>query len=423
MKTLLRSSILGAALVALIQACPEADAAGHKTLEVFSWWTSGSEASALDMLFRMYKERNHGVEIINAAVTGGGGSAARPILQTRLAEGNPPDTWQTHPGYELLARYVALEACDPVTDLYESEGWNKVVPKPLLDEVTKGGEMYAVLIGVHRGNVLWYNKKILEQNQIKIDGALTFDQFFAAAEKLKAAGVVPLAVGDSGIWATAEIFENTLLGVLGPQGWRDLFSGKLAFDDPKVKQAAQLYSRMLDYQNPDHSALSWDGAVRAVIDAKAAFTCMGDWTYGEMRKAGLKENQDFGWVDHPGTGGSFIVVADGFTLGKGAPDVAEATAWLRLIGSKQGQEAFDPLKGAIPSRTDVDKSKFGEYLQWSMSSFAKDDLVPSCVHGEAAPAAFQQAMNDAISLFVADRDVNHLTAALVQAAKDYGLQK
>jgi hypothetical protein len=40
------------------------------------------------------------------------------------------------------------------------------------------------------------------------------EQFFSAAEKLKTAGVVPLAMGDGGLWATAELFENTLLGVL-----------------------------------------------------------------------------------------------------------------------------------------------------------------------------------------------------------------
>jgi hypothetical protein len=46
------------------------------------------------------------VEIIDATVAGGGGSAARPVLQTRLAGGNPPDTWQSHPGWELLGQYV-----------------------------------------------------------------------------------------------------------------------------------------------------------------------------------------------------------------------------------------------------------------------------------------------------------------------------
>jgi hypothetical protein len=37
--------------------------------------------------------------------------------------------------------------------------------------------------------------------------------------------------------------------------------------------------------------LSWDQAVRAVIQSKAAFTAMGDWTYGELAKAGLKEKR------------------------------------------------------------------------------------------------------------------------------------
>jgi hypothetical protein len=33
------------------------------------------------------------------------------------------------------------------------------VPQGLIDQVSKGGEVYAVLVGVHRGNVLWYNKR------------------------------------------------------------------------------------------------------------------------------------------------------------------------------------------------------------------------------------------------------------------------
>jgi len=34
-------------------------------------------------------------------------------------------------------------------------------------------------------------------------------------------------MGDAGLWATAELFENTLLGVLGPQGWQELFGGQI----------------------------------------------------------------------------------------------------------------------------------------------------------------------------------------------------
>ena len=95
-----------ASMVALVQPPISSQAAGEKKLEVFSWWTSGGEAAALDALFNIYKKEYPGVEIINATVAGGGGSAARPVLQTRLAGGNPPDTWQSHPGYELLGQYV-----------------------------------------------------------------------------------------------------------------------------------------------------------------------------------------------------------------------------------------------------------------------------------------------------------------------------
>jgi glucose/mannose transport system substrate-binding protein len=423
MKKLFCVAILCTALLSALGPTRPAHAAQNKQLEVFSWWTSGGEAMALESLFHVYKYKYPGVEVLNAAVTGGGGSAARPVLQTRLAAGDPPDIWQVHPGHELFGQYVQGDYCVPVTALYRSEGWDRIVPQGLIDRISKGGEMYAVLVGVHRANVLWYNKKVLEKYKIKVGDTLSFEQFFSAAQKLKAAGVVPLAMGDAGLWATAQLFENTLLGVLGPKGWQELFGGEMMFDDPRVKQAARLYGRMLDYQNADHSALSWDQAVRRVIHGKAAFTAMGDWAYGELVKAGLKENQDFGWVSFPSTKGTFLVVADGFTLAKDARNLAEAVAWLEMVGSKEAQEAFNALKGSIPVRTDVDKGKLGVYQQWSMASFHHDTLLASCVHGEAAPATFQQELNDAISMFVADRNVERFTGALVQAAGASGLPK
>jgi glucose/mannose transport system substrate-binding protein len=408
------ASFFGIALAPLA-----AHASGENKLEVFSWWTSGGEAAALDALFEVYKKREAGVEIINATVAGGGGSAARPVLQTRLAGGNPPDTWQVHPGWELLGQYVEAGYCEPITDLYKSDGWDTAFPKELVvNLMTKDRKIYAVLAGIHRGNVLWYNTRLLEKNGIKVGNTMSFDQFFAACEKLKAAGIPALGVGDSGIFASAQLFENTLLGVVGPKGWTDLFSGSMQWDDPKVKEAIKLFAKMQEYVNPDHSALTWDQAIKAVMEGKVAFSSMGDWADGEFLKANLKEKQDFGWVCHPGTDGSFIIVADGFTLAKGAPHKEAALAWLKSVGSKEAQEAFNPLKGSIPARTDVDRSKFDAYHQWSMDSFAKDKPVASCVHGEAAPAAFQQALNDAVAAFLVDKNVDNFANSLVQAARE-----
>ena len=422
MKKLFCSPLAGVALLLSVQMQAASFAADQK-LEIFSWWTSGGEAAALDALFQATKRADPGIEIINATIAGGGGTTALPVLHARLAGGNPPDSWQIHPGWELFGWYVQADYCEPITDLYKSEGWDKVVPKDLIDMLTKNGQTYAVLVGVHRGNELWYNKKVLEKNGIKVGDKMTFAEFFSAAEKLKAAGVTPLAVGDSGIWATAQLFENTLLGTVGPQGWTDLFTGKMAWDHPKVKQAAEIYGKMLAYQNADHSALTWYQAVKAVMEGKCAFTSMGDWAYGEFAKAKMKDNEDFGWVSHPGTDGAFIIIADGFTLAKGAPHRQEAITWLKVCGSRDAQEAFNLLKGSIPTRTDIDKSKFGPYHNWSMNSFAKDKLLPSCVHGEAAPAGFRQAFYDAVATFVLDKNADRLVKALAQAAKEAEMAK
>jgi glucose/mannose transport system substrate-binding protein len=403
----------------LLQPTDAAQTPGENKLEIFSWWTSGGESAALNALFDVYKKQNSGVEIVNAAVSGGGGSAARPVLQTRLAGGSPPDTWQTHPGYELIGQYVDPGYCEPVTELYKTDGWDTAFPKELVvNLMTKDRKIYSVLAGIHRGNVLWYNTKLLEKNGIKVGDQMTFDQFFAACDKLKEAGVPALGVGDSGIWASAQLFENTLLGVIGAKGWVDLFDGSMQWDDPKVKEAMKLFAKMQNYLNPDHAALSWDQAIKALMDGKVAFSSMGDWADGEFLKAKLKEKEDFGWVSHPGTDGSFIVVADGFTLAKSAPHKEAAMAWLKSIGSKEAQEAFNPLKGSIPARTDVDRSKFDGYHQWSMDSFSKDKLLASCVHGEAAPAAFQQALNDAVTAFVVDKNIDNFANTLVEAVKE-----
>ena len=58
-------------------------------LEVFSWWTAGSEAAGLEKLFDAFRSVEPDVEIINAAIAGGAGANAQAALQTRLAGGDP----------------------------------------------------------------------------------------------------------------------------------------------------------------------------------------------------------------------------------------------------------------------------------------------------------------------------------------------
>jgi len=336
------------------------------------------------------------------------------VLQTRLQGNQPPDSWQTHIGRELVDRYVVPGYCEPITDIYTSEGWADVMPEGLVEQATWESEQYSIPVGVHRGNGFWYNKQVMADNGIEVGETMTADEFFAAADTLQAAGIPALALAMKDTFAGAQTFENTLLGTVGPDTYNALFKGETPWDDQGVRDAADTYARMLDYVNEDFSALTWDQATALVIEGGAGFNSMGDWAYGEVVAKNAQDN--IGWVSHPGTAGSFVLVVDSFTLPVGAPNAENARNWLTVLGSKEAQEAFNPIKGSIPARTDVNRDIFSAYHQWSMDSFSNDALVPSCAHGQAASPAFQQAFYDASAAFVSDKDVETYIAMLSDAA-------
>ena len=185
-------------------------------------------------------------------------------------------------------------------------------------------------------------------------------------------------------------------------------------------QAITTYGRLLDYLNSDHAALSWDQAVDKLIDGDCAFYSMGDWAYGELTRAGLVDNVDFGWVAHPGSEDAYILVTDGFTLAAGAPNPEATRNMLRVMGQRVVQEEFNLLKGSICARSDCDRSRFTPYLQWAMDAYASTTSVPTVVHGSAAPADFRQALNDALTDFVVRRDEDAFAEALAREARASG---
>jgi glucose/mannose transport system substrate-binding protein len=158
-----------------------------------------------------------------------------------------------------------------------------------------------------------------------------------------------------------------------------------------------------------------------VADGDAAMTIMGDWAQGYFTSIGLEADVDYGWVPSPGTAGTFIMLSDSFGLPQGAPDRDNAIAWLTVCGSKEGQDAFNPLKGSIPARTDGDRSLYDVYLQSAMDDFASNDISPSLAHGAAASEGWVTAVNDTMTLFVSDLDVASAQGAMAQACADAGV--
>ncbi len=391
---------------------PTGTAAGLSgELEIFSWWTTGGEAAGLQAMYDLYPSVCPGdVEIVNATVAGGGGAQARQVLTTRMQGGDPPGSFQVHMGHELIDTWVTSDYMEPLDDLYAQEGWNDIFPQGVLDIVSYEGHPYSVPVNIHRANVLWYNKTVFDTNNI--DPPESFDDFFAAADKLKAAGITPLALGDVEVFAATQLLETTLIGSLGADAYNGLWTGDTDWTGTDVTTALDNLKKMLSYTNDDHSSLTWDQANDLVINGDAAMTIMGDWLDADNT---AKKFKDSGWVPSPGTSGIYDALSDTFGLPKNAPNPNAVNCWLKLVGSKDGQEAFNPLKGSVCARTDCDASLFDEYLQSAAEDWQSDEIVPSLAHGAAASPAWLGDINDAVTAFVTDQDVGNFQSRLADA--------
>jgi glucose/mannose transport system substrate-binding protein len=410
-------AIMSAAVLGVSQATVAQAAGVTGKVEVFSWWTSGSESAALNAILSGLKKSNPGIEIINAAVAGGAGTNAKQVLATRLAAGNTPETWQTHPGGELKG-YVDQASVLDLTALYKSEGWNKVVPKGLVDSMTYNGKTYSVLTGIHRANAVWTNKAALRKAGVSLGASVTFAQLEAAAQKLKAAGIAPLCLGDKDIWTAAQLLEETLVGELGAATFNNLAAGKASWTDAKVVTAVNHFNTMLTWANSDHKALDWTGAVAALAKGTCAMNVMGDWAYGELIvKQQKKDNIDFGYtfIGDPKT---FVTVGDSFVIGAKSKNAAAGEAFAKAVMDPKVQIAFNKLKGSAPYRTDVSTASLGAYQRAAAKTLATGTLVASLVHGQQLVAAsVGQAFSDGVTVLQANKDAAAFGKAMNAATK------
>ncbi|WP_419785570.1 ABC transporter substrate-binding protein [Pseudodesulfovibrio sp.] len=417
MKTLAKLCV--ALIAALLLSAPQAVQAKELSgdLEIFSWW-AGDEGPALQALIDMYKQQNPKVKVINATVTGGSGVNAKAVLKTRMLGNEPPDSFQVHAGQELIGTWVKAGRMEDLTPMFKKEGLMEVFPEGLLKLIGTDEGIWSVPVNIHRSNVMWYIPANLKK--WGVEAPKTWDDFFAIAPKLKAQGIVPLALAQN--WTANHLWESVAVAAMGADNWDALWAGKLKFTSPEVVKAWELFGKVLEYTNADASSLSWQQATDMVIDGRAAFNIMGDWAAGYMSTTKkMQPGKDFGWIASPGTTGDFVFLADSFGLPKGAPHRDNAIAWLALLGSKKGSDAFNPLKGSISARKDSDLSLYNVYSQSAAKDWKSNRVLGSLAHGVAANETFMGGFASVMEMFLKTKNPKAAAAACQQLADKAGI--
>lgn len=426
MSGLLVMAMLLAACVAPAGPAPAAEEGGAQKLEIYHWWTAPGEREAADAMFAALKDAYPNIEVVENPSPGGGGVNQRVVLQSRIASGDYPDTFQTLGGAELK-NYVDSGVLQPLDDLWAELGYADVIPGPLASAVSVDGSPYVVPLNMHIQNILYYNLPLFEE--LDISAPTDFAGLMSACETLAEAKpeMACIGLGSKEKWGDAFVFDSILLEEGGPEYYVQLYKGEIdVANDPVYRAALEKFAQMAPYFNADHSALTWDQAVGLVGAEQAAMTLMGTWAIGAFTKGSNWEpGVDFGAVTFPQVPERILLFhPDTYGVTVKAPNPEATMDWLKVVAAPELQIPTDVIQGGLFARTDIDPTEFPDPIRQELQTYVRDnpDMLILDQHGSILPAAAQPAYWDLLSAFLAQPDVDGTIQAVADMMSTYDVQ-
>lgn len=410
--------LVGAAMSAVLSA--GVAQAQEQQVEVLHWWTSGGEAAAVKVLQEDLASKGVGWQ--DMAVAGGGGDAARTALKARVAAGDAPAAAQM---LGMAVREWSEEGgLGDLSAVAAEQNWEEVLPTAIKDFAKSGDAWVAAPVNIHRPHWVWSNPEVLAK--VGLDAApATWEEFDAAAEKLMAEGIVPLAHGGQP-WQDATIWDAVVLGVGGADFYRKaiLEADEEALTSDTMKQVFDRMRILRGYVDPNFSGRDWNLATAMVMNGEAAMQIMGDWAKGEIVAADKVPGVDILCTMAPGTEGTFLFNTDFFAMFEVGADKQDAQNKLAsAIVAPAFQETFNLTKGSIPANIEVSDENFDACGKKSMadlkSAEAAGTLMGSLAHGHGQPAAIQAAYIDVITEhFNSDMSSDEAVQKLAESVAD-----
>ena len=381
-------------------------------VEVLHYWTSGGEAKSLVELKKILESKD--VTWKDFAVAGGGGENAMTVLKTRAVAGNSPTAAQIKgPTIQEWGDEGTLADIDAVA---QKEGWDDLLPSVVSSVMKYEGKYVAAPVNVHRVNWMWSNPEVFKKAGATLP--TTWDEFFIAADKIKAAGMTAVAHGGQP-WQDLTVFESVALGLGGADWYRKAFVDidmDTLTDDTMIK-VLETFKKIKQYTDKGSPGRDWNLTTAMIIKGEAGMQFMGDWAKGEFTVAGKKPGTDYGCSAAPGTINAFTFNIDSFAMFKQKNDDAKSgqAKLASAIMDPKFQEVFNLNKGSIPARLGMSMDNFDDCAKLSSVNFSMSaksgTLVPSMAHGMSTFSSIQGAMSDAVTQFFNSDDISAKDAA------------
>ncbi|TMR90011.1 extracellular solute-binding protein [Nonomuraea basaltis] len=301
-------------------------------------------------------------------------------VRTQLGAGNAPDLHVVYPGNGSAMSMSQIAKAGLLADL-SAQAWTKTIPAGFKPAFQLDGKTYIYSAGSSVIGAV-YNKKVFEKAGIEAPPA-TWSEFLALCEKLKKAGVVPIALGAQTPWITQLITYALVPSTVyakDPAFDDKQLAGQTSFAQSGWRDAMEMYLELQKrgYFNDNPNGTTFEQQTSMVATGKAAMAVQVSAVLPDFRKAASSPD-DLSMFPVPGADDANSVwIPAGVVVGLGASakgkNVEEAKAFIDFLGKQENINAWAKAIAAIPLTQDAG-STIDPAVQ-SFLPFTKDRAVP-----------------------------------------------
>lgn len=261
-------------------------------------------------------------------------------------QSNAPDVFQARAGAAWLAAFIDAGIIKPTTvDL------SGIAPGALDSARGADGELYGVPFAIQMQSVI-YNKAVFADNGIAVP--TTPEEFTAAADALKAAGVTPMVFGGRSGWWLNQVVGETLTAGLVPDDFAaKLISGEACFTDPQFVATLDMVKAWQDggYLNASALADDYEAMRTSLALGEAGMMLDGAWSTGPTSPMyEIDPDLQMGFFALPGDNHKVYAFGDGtYQVNANSAKAELAQRVLDFTATQEFAELFVEHVGELPA--------------------------------------------------------------------------
>jgi ABC-type glycerol-3-phosphate transport system substrate-binding protein len=277
-------------------------------------------------------------------------------LPTSLASGSGPDIFDYDAAESALGELATNGLVAPLDSYAGKYGWSGKMTSSVLDRAKYGAKLY----GVPRSSEavgLFYNTALF--TKYGIAPPTTYAAFLAAADRLKAAGITPIAFGNKDQWPSSHLIGAAIHANTPVQTIRSLESldGTATWQDPTVRASMEIARTWAQqgYLTSNFNGVTFDDAFKSFYTGQAGMFVEGTGVTPDILQNASRPD-DFTFVPFPMIDSSLEQQAEGgvggawsISASSKAKDIA--ADWIDFVHFSDTAEAAWLKAGVLPTST------------------------------------------------------------------------